>query len=148
VTGTDATSLPAASAPRRLPECPGKVYLAELERDFERPDPRAADKLITALGSEPAVRIDASSSVAAQIARVDGKLHIFLANFGGLIAGQNAVQTPERGIRVTVPAAAGKAWLLPFLGEALEVQGQYQDGNRIFVLPAIHKGAILWFEGR
>ena len=87
--------------------------------------------------------------MATQIARVDGKVHVFFANFKGLVPGQNAVQTPEQGIRITVPAAsAGKAWFLPFLGEAQEVEGQRQDANLVFVLPDVQKGAVVWFEPR
>ena len=75
------------------------------------------------------------------------KVHIFFASFKGLVAGQNAVQTTERGIRVTVPAAsAGKAWFLPFLGEAQAVEGQRDGANLVFVLPDVQKGAVVWFE--
>ena len=145
----DATGLPASAALTRFPECPGRAYLAELEKDFEKADPSTAEAFIAALAPDSSVRIEASASVATQIARVDGKLHIFFANFKGLVSKQNAVQTPEKGIRVSVSAAeTGKAWFLPFLGEALEIQGQRQDGNLVFVLPDVQKGAVVWFEGR
>ena len=63
-------------------------------------------------------------------------------------AGQNAVQTPQKGIRVSIPAAGtGKAWFLPFLGEAVEIQGQRQNGRLVFVLPDVQKGAVVWFDG-
>jgi hypothetical protein len=86
--------------------------------------------------------------MAKQIARVDGRLHIFFfASFKGLVAGQNAVQTPEQRIRVTRPAGnAGKAWFLPFLGEAQKVEGLRRGANLVFVLPHVQKGAIVWFE--
>lgn len=91
--------------------------------------------------------IDAPTAVATDIARVSGKPHIFFANFDGLVGGQNAVQTRQKGIRLTVPAAsARKAWFLPFLGEAVEVQGQRQGDRLMFVLPEIQKGAIVWFD--
>jgi hypothetical protein len=74
----------------------------------------AADVIKTLPDQE--VRVDASPAVATDIARVGGKLHIFFANFDGLVGGQNAVQTPQKGIRVTIPAAGtGKAWFLPSL---------------------------------
>jgi hypothetical protein len=80
---------------------------------------------------------------------VDGKVHIFFANFKGLVARQNAVQTPEQGVRVTVPAASARtAWFLPFLGEAQEVEGRRQDDDLVFVLPDVQKGAVVWFEPR
>jgi hypothetical protein len=147
VTGSDAPGLPPSPAPTRLPDCPGKAYLASLERDFEKPDAGAADKLIAALGPDSALRVEASSSVATHIARVDGKLHVFFASFKGLVPGQNAVQTPERGVRVSVPAAeAGRGWFLPFLGEAQEILGQRRGDQAVFVLPDIQKGAVAWFE--
>jgi hypothetical protein len=149
VTGSNATGLPASEALAWFPECPGSAYLAALEKDFLETSPAAATAFIKALAADPPVRIEASSSVAAQIARVGGKLHIFFANFEGLVAGRNAVQTPQRGIRVTVPAAfTGRAWLRPFLGEPRELQSQRGNGNRVLVLPDIQKGAVLWFEGR
>jgi hypothetical protein len=149
VTGVDATGLPASEALTRFPDCPGRAYLAGLEKDFGKADPSEAAGLLAALAPESSVRVEASSFVAAQVARVDGKLHVFFANFKGLVPGQNAVQAPERGIRITVPAAsAGKAWFLPFLGEAQEVEGRLQDTNRVFVLPDVQKGAVAWFESR
>jgi hypothetical protein len=120
-----------------------------LEKDFGNADPSQASGLIAALAPDASVRVDASASVATHIARVDGKVHVFFANFHGLVSGQSAVQIPERGIRITVPAAsAGKAWFLPFLGEAQEVEGQRQDANLVFVLPDVQKGAVVWFEPR
>jgi len=41
------------------------------------------------------VHVKASPSVAAKIALVDGEPHVFLANFKGLIANQNPVQSPN-----------------------------------------------------
>ena len=105
VTGTDATGLPSSDAVRRFPECPGRAYLAGVETDFEKTNPSAAADVIKAFAPDRTIRVDASPSVATDIVRVGGKLHIFLANFDGLVAGQNAVQTPQKGIRVSVPAA-------------------------------------------
>ena len=148
VTGTNVTGLEASQALKRFPECPGKAYLDELERSFEKTDPSTAEAFIAALGPDSTVRIEASTSVATQVARVDGKLHIFFANFEGLVPKQDAVQTPQRGIRVSVPAAdASKAWFLPFLGEAQEMQSQSEDANLVFTLPDVQKGAVVWFEG-
>lgn len=149
VTGTDATNLQASPTLKRFEQCPGKAYLDELERNFETADPSAAEDFIAALASDSTVRIEASPSVATQIAEVDGKLHVFFASFKGLVPKQNAVQTPEKGVRVTVPAAGtGRAWFLPFLGDAVEIQGRRQEGQLVFTLPDIEKGAIVWFEGR
>jgi hypothetical protein len=148
VTGTDATDLPASDAVRRFPECPGSAYLANLEKDFLKTTPAASADFITALPRDQTVRIEASSSVTTEIASVDGKLHIFFANFDGLVAGQHAVQTPQKGIRVSLPAdgGTGRGWFLPFLGEPAELHGQRQNGTLVFVLPEVQKGAVVWFE--
>jgi hypothetical protein len=146
VTGTDATGL-SSDAVRRFPDCPGRAYLKRLETDFEKTNPSAASDVIEAIAPDEGVRVEASPSVATDIASVGGKLHIFFANFDGLVAGQNAVQRPQQGIRVSFAAAGrGKAWFLPFLGEAVPLQGQRQSGRLVFVLPEVQKGAIVWFE--
>jgi hypothetical protein len=146
VTGTDATGL-SSGAVSRFPDCPGRAYLKRLETGFERTNPSTASDFIEALDPDDGIRVEASSSVATDIASVGGKPHIFFANFDGLVAGQNAVQRPQQGIRVSVAAAGqGKAWFLPFLGEAVPLQGQRQNGRLVFVLPEIQKGAVVWFE--
>jgi hypothetical protein len=147
VTGTDATGLSSSSAVRRFAECPGRAYLTSLEKDFERTRPSTAAALTNALPDQE-IRVEASSSVATDIAQVGGKLHIFLANFDGLAGGKNAVQTPQKDVRVSIPSPDGaKAWFLPFLGEAVELEGQRQKDELVFVLPEIQKGAVVWFEG-
>jgi alpha-galactosidase len=149
VTGTDAMGLPASAGVRRFGQCPGKAYLDALEKDFEQADASAPEDLIAALAPDSTVRIEASSSVATQIARVDGKIHIFFASFKGLVPRQNAVQTPEKGIRVSLASAQDEsAWFLPFLGDAQELEGQRQGKSLVFVLPDVQKGAVVWFEPR
>ena len=149
VTGTDASGLPASERLKRFPECPGRAYLADLEKDFAKADPSRAAHLLAALAPDSGVRIEASSSVATQIARVDGKVHIFIASFKGLVPHQNAVQNPEKGIRVSLATAEDRrAWFLPFLGEAQPVEGQRTGSDLVFVLPDVQKGAVVWFEPR
>jgi hypothetical protein len=146
VTGTDATGLSPSEALQRFPGAPERAYLAGLEKDFENPDRSLARGIVNAIADQT-VRIDASPSVVADVARVHGTLHVFLANFDGLVAGQNAVQTPQTGIRITIPrAGSGKAWFLPFLGEAVELHGRRQDDELVFVLPGVHKGAVVWVD--
>lgn len=148
VTGMDTTRLAASPALLAFPECPGRAYLEALEKDFTKAHPSAAAAFIAALAPDTSIHIEASPAVATQIARVDGKLHIFFANFEGLVAGTSAVQTPQKGIRIGVSAdSAGKAWFLPFLGEAQEIRGQSHEGDRVFTLPDVQKGAVVWFEG-
>jgi hypothetical protein len=149
VTGTDATGLAPSDALTRFPECPGRAYLANLEKDFGKADRSQVADFLAALAPDSHVRVEASASVATQIARVDGKVHIFFASFKGLAPGRNAVQAPEKGIRVSLATTeAHRVWFLPFLGEAQEVEGQRHDANLVFVLPDVEKGAVVWFEPR
>lgn len=148
VTGTDATGLDASDALRRFPECPGKAYLGEVERSFDDADPSDAGPFLAALAPDSTVHIEASKSVATQVARVDGKIHVFFANFEGLVPHRSAVQMPQRGIRIDLTAdSAGKAWFLPFLGEAREIQGRREGAHLVFTLPEVQKGAVVWFDG-
>jgi len=149
VTGTDATSLPASPAVTRVAACPGKAHLHALAEDLMKADTVGSAEFIRTLAADPTPVIEAPASVVTEIAQVDGKLHVFFANFGGLVARKNAVQAPASAIRVRVPAAsASHAWFLPFLGEAREIPGRKRGEAIVFALPAIPKGAVLWFEAR
>src|SRR5262249_12879987 len=118
------------------PQCPGRAYSAALEKDFNEfaaqgdsdsaPFNRQREDFIReispALTSVPAVTVDASPFLATQIARVNGSLHIFLANFKGLKAAEVAEQTPVIGVRITVSGQReSKAHMLPFLGDVQDL---------------------------
>jgi hypothetical protein len=83
--------------------------------------------------------------LAAQIAEVDGKVHVFIANFRGLRGGENPVQTPETGGSVTLRGRM-QGHFLPFLGEERRIPGKFENGVTRFELPEIHRGAVVWFE--
>lgn len=140
-----------------LPECPGKAYLklarteglASIETAGTPLQRLFADfqQRLGALGYEPAIRLEASPQVVAQIARVDGRLHLFLANFAGLVGGKNVNQQPVRGARVVMPAAGGsQVRFLPFLGEIQTLPAQADHGTLTCTLPEFQRGAILWVE--
>jgi hypothetical protein len=85
--------------------------------------------------------------VATQIASVDGKPHIFFANFSGLVPGKNSVQKPATDLRVRIPGARrGRLFLLPFLGESQEIPGRQVGKVMVFRIPRIDKGAVAWLE--
>ena len=147
VTGTDVTQLAPASNVIRFRHCPGKEYMAALERDFEHTTPDSQAALLKNLKSVKGIQVTASPQVATSIALVDGTPHVYLANFAGLHGGVNPVQTLQTGIRVTVsPEIKGRAFLLPFLGEVQEVQGVRLDGGISYTLPPVSKGAAFWYE--
>jgi hypothetical protein len=143
------------------PNCPGRAYYAQLEKEFN--DRAAAgtweqtefNKLRRAFAAEiaevsglkPAVEVEASPFVAAQIARVDGRVSVFLANFKGLRSKEVAQQTPEQNVIVTFSAGGpGTIAFLPFLGQVQKVLGAFKDGKLTGKLPPIDKGAAVWLE--
>jgi hypothetical protein len=78
---------------------------------------------------------------------VDGKVHVFLANFKGLEANKISKQIPEQNVAVSFPASAGKrVFLLPFLGTVRELAAQHSGGRIRAVIPEIDKGATVWIE--
>lgn len=147
ITGADATQLGASPNLVRFPDCPGKAYSAAVERDFEHATPDLEEVFLKSLKGGTAITVAASPRLATSIALVDGKPHVFLANFAGLRGGENPVQTPQSGVQVTIPAESkGKAFFLAFLGDVQELKGVQTGGRMSFSLPTISKGAVFWFE--
>ncbi|MBZ5548916.1 MAG: hypothetical protein LAO22_13340 [Acidobacteriia bacterium] len=147
ITGTDATQLGETANVTRFPRCPGSAYMSALEGDFEHARPDSQADFLKSLKNASEVEVAASPMVATSIALVEGKPHVFLANFAGLRGGVNPVQTPQTGVRVTIAGASkGKAFFLPFLGEVQELKAVQADGGMTFTLPAISKGAVFWYE--
>jgi hypothetical protein len=146
VTGRDATGL--GSSPRvvRFAECPGRAYFAALEKGFDAADPASMTPLFEAVGAGRTIAVDGSKNLATIIARVDGRPHVFIANYGGLEGGKNAVQKPERDVRVSVVAARGRGMFLPLYGETVPLDGVRSGDRLVFTLPAIAKGGVFWLE--
>ena len=121
--------------------------MSALEGDFEHARPDSQADFLKSLKNASEVEVAASPMVATSIALVEGKPHVFLANFAGLRGGVNPVQTPQTGVRVTIAGASkGKAFFLPFLGEVQELKAVQADGGMTFTLPEISKGAVFWYE--
>ena len=141
--GAGSEDLP-KSGVTRIQESPGPRYLALAQDNFESISPKSEKTFLDTL-NPPDIRVNASPLVATQIASVDGKTHVFLANFQGLRSKENAAQTPEKHAEVTVPGKQ-HGHFLPFLGEEREIPGRFEAGSTHFELPAIDKGAVVWFE--
>jgi hypothetical protein len=121
--------------------------MAALEADFEHTAPDSQAAFLDDIESRPGIRIEASSQVATSVAQVEGKPHVFLANFAGLRGGVNPVQTVQTGIRITVASEnKGPAFFLPFLGEVQELSGVRHGGFVSYTLPPVSKGAVFWFQ--
>ena len=148
IAGTDVTELGDNPNVVRIKECPGKAYNAAIEKDFEHSSPDSAGDFFQSLQGAEAVRIQASPQVATSIARTtDGHINCFLANFAGLVAKKNPVQTPQDGIEVSVATKTdGKGFFLPFMGQVQSVKGERQGETVRFRLPTVTRGAVFWFE--
>jgi len=148
VTGTDSTELGDAQHVVRFPSCPGKLYSAALEKDFEHASPDSQQEFLASLQGGKTVQIQASIEIATSVSRgPDGHIQCFLANFAGLRGGSNPIQTPQNGVTVSVVSKSeGKGFYLPFLGEMQPVQGVRHGDSVDFTLPTITKGAVFWYE--
>jgi hypothetical protein len=143
------------------PQSPGRAYYAQLQKEYNEQAARgsaegaafeglrrafAAD-IQKAASRRPSVQVEASPFVAAQIARVDGKVSIFLANFKGLKSREVARQMPEQNVTVTFSVSSPRSVaFLPFLGEVQKVQGTFAGGKLACKLPPIEKAAAVWLE--
>jgi len=147
VTGEDVTGLGDRANVVRLSKCPGKSYTAALQKDFAGSTPDQEREFLEKLKGNESVRVTASSVIATSITRVDGKPHVFFANFTGLRGGANPIQTPQTGVQVTIAGTTRyPAFFLPFLGEVLPLKGTVGPEGVTYNLPAIEKGAVFWYE--
>ena len=146
VTGNDPLGAGTRANIVRFPDCPGKAYVASLEANFERTGPQLEQPFLDSLPQSPEIEISASPQVATSISLVEGRVHVFFANFAGLVGGKNPIQTPESAT-VTVPAERGhSAYFLPYLGNIQELTGVPKNGKETFVLPPVAKGAVFWLQ--
>ncbi|MBN2366807.1 MAG: hypothetical protein EH225_12930 [Calditrichaeota bacterium] len=143
------------------PVCPGKEYYKSVKEDF---DERAftgkyedaqfnqlridfLQQITEDLQFQPQVKVSASPFVLTQIAAVNGNHYVFIANFKGLKAKENAVQFPEKNVKIVFPQEAGNmVYLLPFLGEPQEVALKSENGSLTVTISRIDKGAVVWVE--
>jgi hypothetical protein len=148
ITGIDATGIANSQNVVRFSECPGKAYNAALEKDFEHASPDSQQAFFDSLQGSRAVSVKAGSQVATSIARTsDGHINVFFANFAGLRGGSNPIQTPQTGVEVSVKSNSnGKAFFLPFLGDAQTVTGTRHEDIITFQLPPITRGAVFSYE--
>jgi hypothetical protein len=129
----------------RLPNSPGKEYVASMESDFNKTTPQTQQEFLDRLPKEQ-IQISGSTHIATSIANVNGSPHVFLANFSGLVGGKSPVQTPET-VTITAPAtSSNSAHFLPFLGEVQKIEGVSKQGTVTFTLPPITKGAVFWID--
>jgi hypothetical protein len=147
VTGADSTGFAKSERIARFPICPGKLHLAALEKDFAEGSADNAAEFLSSLGASDELSVEASPFIAANIAAVDGKPHVFLANFAGLVPHKVALPLPQTNVRISVPAKRNcRLRFLPFLGEPRVLNGRQMADRLVFVLPPIERGAAVWLE--
>ncbi|HEY7352001.1 MAG TPA: hypothetical protein VH596_04460 [Terriglobales bacterium] len=147
ITGEDATQLGDRGNVVRFSNHPGAEYYASLKKDFASANPDEEKQFLDSLKPAQQIHISAGISVATSISSVDGKPHVFFANFTGLRGGANPVQTPQTGVKVTVEGVdKGHGFFLPFLGQVSTVEGTANNSALTFTLPPIQKGAVFWWE--
>ena len=103
------------------------------------------DQIKKEKGYFTSIKIENAGLCVTQIAEVDNKPTIFLANFSGLKGRANANQIPAKDIRVTFSNTKHNAHavFIPFLGKPLNLNGVWEKGNLIVTLPEIERGAIV-----
>ncbi len=144
-----------------FPDCPGKAYYAALKKEFNQDAAagkwegtefdklrrRYVGQILEVSGIKPDVQIDTSPFVSTQIARVDGKVSVFLANFGGLKSKAVAQQIPAQHVKITFSTDRPRTIsFLPFLGQERKIEGTFRDGKLSCEIPSIEKGAVVWLE--
>ncbi len=124
---------------------PAKVYYARAQGNIVDTSKGEPKELLAAMMIKSEIEIEAPETVAANLGRVNGAPHIYLANFDGLVPSKVAIPSPVSGIRVKIPAAMGDTLaFLPFLGETQQLQGTRKGDQMEFTLPTVERGAAIW----
>ena len=145
VTGQNGTGLAAGANVEMFPDCPCRKYERSLDPNLEKADPERAREFLATLRHYAEIEITASPLVATSIAMVDGKPHIFFANFSGLRGGANAAPTLLKGIALRLRTRATVRFL-PFLRSVQEVPGIREGDEFIYRLPEMGRGGVAWIE--
>ena len=146
ITGTDATGLGDSDGVAKFSECPARAYFDGLSKDFVAGSNAPPAAFLAGVRVEAEVSVEAPPTVVTNIASVNGSTHIFLANFTGLIPHKVAIPAPAI-VRIYTPAHNSHViHFLPFLGKVQSIQGQLVGDRTVFVLPALERGAVAWFD--
>lgn len=140
INGIDATGLEDSPQIVRIAHDPGHDYMAALEADFEHTNPDREEDFLDHIKNPAAVVVEAPSSVATHISRVEGKTCVYFANFTGLRSHQNPNQAALDGVRLHFPESrVNQLQVLPFLGDWESVRPA-PDGS--FLLPPVRRGMV------
>jgi len=135
----------------RFPHCPGKEFLADLQRDVHAGPNDAARAFLEAL-SRPdsvaaAVSVVAPPLVVFYAAAIGQKMHFYVLDFEGLVPRAVVTPQPQCNLRITSPRDAGNViHFVPFLGTESLIRGKEEGASITFELPTLERGAIAWLE--
>ena len=109
---------------------------------------RLLEQIRKTKGYSQAIKIENADVCVAQIATVNDKPTVFLANFSGIRGSENANQIPDKEIVITFANAKHdkKAVFIPFLGKPQYLNGEWKNGKLKVILPEIHRGAIVQLQ--
>jgi hypothetical protein len=117
--------------------------------DSPRAEPGSArfTEMLAGAGRGHPVSVSAPPLVVSQLARVHGRLHVFLDNFKGVAAKRKVLPDSESDVEVSFDASAGShIYVLPFLGEAAEVPARRSGGRLVARIPGFSGAAVVWCE--
>jgi len=144
-----------------FPECFGKEYYNLVKKRYNKFAVKGEYKktdfyqalvnfkhlMIDSLSIAQNIKLQASPFVSSQITLVSGKPHIFIANFKGFIANENAKQVPEHGAKVSFPSGNfRKIFALPYMGRQIELPTRLINNQLTATLPDIERGMVVWCE--
>lgn len=143
------------------PQCPGKLYTDLCNYEFDKAAWEGSDdnygfkkfrenffaELKSIFGNQPRIVVEASPFLSTQIAVVEDKPHVFIANYKGLKSDEIAKQIPEENVSIKFTnMKEGKIFYLPYLGEKIELKSAITNGGLTCVIPVVEKGGVVWAE--
>ena len=147
-TGHNLTGITASDHVVSLENCPASLYLGKLEKNFANGSQDMPVEFLKLIETKGGIEIEAPPTVAVNFGQVNSTLHLFLANFTGLVPGKIVIPTAVSGMKVNIPSSVGNSLAyLPFLGQTQILQGTKHADTIQFDLPPIERGAVVWVVG-
>ena len=162
ISGTEKVSANREYGFKYYPVCPGKQYSDYTKNEFDQFAWKSSSyqhakffsflnnfktELLTHSKIDKRVVIEASPFVSTQVATVEGKPHVYLANFSGLKSDEVVDQISEKNIKIQFTVSSNaKIFYLPFLGEKQQLKTSFKNGKVVCVVPMLTKGGVVWAE--
>jgi hypothetical protein len=148
IAGQNVTGLAPSERVLSLPHCPASLYLGKLEKNFSSGSKEMPTDFLSLMGAKSEIEIETPPTVAVNFGQVNGKPHLFIANFTGLVPGKIAIPTAVSGLKINIPGSMGNSLAyLPFLGQTKILRGTKRGDTMQFELPPLERGAVAWVVG-